>query len=145
MNTHRHTRTFGGRAFTLIELMLVLVILGLLAAVVVPRFVGQTQKGQIAATKATIDSFKLGLKMFEQACGRFPTSQEGLAALLQQPGNLSSWSGPYLETNAIPQDPWGTAYIYRCPGTHNVDYDVLSCGPDMQPDTADDIGNWTSN
>ncbi len=145
MDTHRQRRTLHGRAFTLIELMLVLVILGLLAAVVVPRFVGQTQKGQIAAAKTTIGSIKTGLKMFEQACGRFPTSQEGLGSLLQQPGNLSGWQGPYLETNTMPVDPWGTAYVYRCPGTHNVDYDVLSCGPDMQPDTADDIGNWNAN
>ncbi|MCE5280118.1 MAG: type II secretion system major pseudopilin GspG [Planctomycetaceae bacterium] len=144
MHTHRQRRTLQGRAFTLIELMLVLVILGLLAAVVVPRFVGQTQKGQIAAAKTTIGSIKTGLKTFEINCGRLPSQQEGLLALVQQPGNLNGWV-KCLDANAVPIDPWGVVYEYRNPSTHGLDFDVFSCGPDMQPDTADDIGNWTAN
>lgn len=131
------------RAFTLIELLLVLVILGILAAVVVPRVVGRGEQARAARAKTDITNISGAIDQFEAECGRFPTTEEGLGALLEQPANAKDWHGPYLKGNKLPTDPWGNAYQYRCPGQHNPrEYDVYSFGRDGQEGTQDDVGNW---
>jgi general secretion pathway protein G len=130
----------ASRAFTLIELLLVLVIIATLAAVVAPRLMGRSLEAKITGAKADIATIKGALETFETDCSRYPTSEEGLGALLQQPGGLQGWHGPYLDK--MPMDPWGHPYIYQCPGTHNTtSFDVSSLGPDGQPSN-DDITNW---
>jgi len=140
-HAHRSRRRVG--AFTLIELLLVMAILIMLAVLVVPRFIGRLGKEKIRATGVDIAQIEGTLDTFEVDCGRLPTTEEGLKALLEQPANADGWQGPYLK-RGVPKDPWGAPYIYRCPGQHNTNgYDLFSCGPDGQEGTADDIDNWT--
>src|SRR3982750_13519 len=101
----RHT------AFTLIELLLVLVILAVLAAVVVPKFTGRSEQAKQAAAKTDISNISMQINAFETATGRYPSTEEGLGALMSAPGNVNGWRGPYLER--VPQDPYGTPYQYR--------------------------------
>ena len=129
------------RAFTLIELMLVVIIIGVLAAMVMPRLVGRSEQARISAAKADVNAnIPLALDLFEMDSGRFPTTEEGLAALRSNPSSLPNWKGPYLKKE--PKDPWGRLYVYKSPGTHNSDYDLLSCGPNGNEGDNDDIGNW---
>jgi general secretion pathway protein G len=134
----RRTRSAIRSAFTLIELLLVLVILAVLAAVVVPKLTGRVEDAKIKACKAEIASIKSALNNFEVDNSRFPTSEEGLNALVQKPANLDNWRG-YLDK--MPLDPWGHAYVYRTPGSGGHDFDLISWGPDGQEGTADDITN----
>jgi len=129
------------KAFTLIELMLVVIIIGVLAAMVMPRLVGRSEQARMVATKSDIDAnIALALDMFEVDNGRYPTTEEGLSALNKNPGTLSNWKGPYLKKE--PRDGWGNVYIYKFPGIHNQDYDLYSKGPNGQDSDKDDIGNW---
>ena len=132
------------RAFTFIEIMLVVLIIGILMGIVVPRMVGQTKAAKIKACKASIHGIGVALSSFEVHAGRFPTTQEGLQALVTKPSGLTDdeWAGPYL--NEIPKDPWGQEFIYRSPGEHNNDYDLVSKGPDKQENTPDDIANYAT-
>lgn len=126
--------------FTLIELMLVVIIIGVLAAMVMPRLVGRSEEARAAAAKADINSnVNLGLDMFEMDNGRYPTTEEGLGALRTNSG-LPSWKGPYLKKD--PKDPWGKPYFYKNPGTHSNDYDLYSAGPNGIEGDEDDVGNW---
>lgn len=130
------------RAFTLIELLLVLVILAVLAAVVVPKFTNRSEQARQAAAKTDVANMETALDAFEIDNGRYPTSDEGLAALLEQPSNLSNWKGPYVR-RGMPVDPWGNGYQYRYPGTQSPSgYDLYSFGPDGRDGGEDDIGNW---
>ncbi|MFB3894063.1 MAG: type II secretion system major pseudopilin GspG [Phycisphaerae bacterium] len=143
----RSHRRFHGRsarrAFTLIELLLVMVILAILAALVIPRFTGQAEKARKKAAASDIASISLALNNFEVNCGRFPTTSEGLAALIAQPGGVTGWEGPYLDPGkGIPKDPWGREYVYKQPGTHENDFDLYSTGPSGQDGGSDNIGNW---
>ncbi|MFH0827378.1 MAG: type II secretion system major pseudopilin GspG [Candidatus Omnitrophota bacterium] len=128
-------------AFTLIELMLVVIIIGVLAAMVMPRLVGRSEQARVAAAKADIEAnIALALDMFEMDTGRFPSNEEGLAALRTNPASLPDWKGPYLKKD--PKDPWGKLYFYKFPGTHSNDYDLYSSGPNGLEADNDDIGNW---
>ena len=131
-------------AFTLIEIILVVVIIALLATLVLTRIAGRGKQARIAAAKAQTSIIKTALNSFELDCGRFPTSTEGLGALIQKPvdlGESANWQR-YLDESRIPLDPWGHEYLYRCPGAVNTDsYDLYSMGPDGKEGTDDDIGN----
>ena len=132
------------RGFTLIELMLVVVIIGALVAMVVPRLAGRSEEARKGVAEADIKSnLALALRLYEVDNGRYPSTEQGLAALLQKPTSPPSpknWKGPYLEQE--PFDPWRKPYVYRYPGSHPPrDYDLYSMGPDGV-DGNDDITNW---
>ena len=136
-----HTRPRRRTAFTLIELLLVLVILGVLAAIVVPKFTNRSQQARETAAKTGLSSISTALSAFEVDHGRFPTGEEGLQALVTAPANLPNWKSAYLPS--IPKDPWGNAYVYKYPGQKNpTEYDIYSFGPDGREGGSDDIGNW---
>jgi general secretion pathway protein G len=133
------TRRHG---FTLVELLLVLVILGTLAAIVVPKFAGRTEQARVTAAQAQIKNFEVVLDSFEVDNGYYPKGKNGLQDLIQQPKDSPNWRGPYLKQE-IPKDPWGNPYIYECPGKHNdSSYDLMSTGPDGRAGGDDDITNW---
>jgi len=135
-------RRAGRSAFTLIELLLVLVILGILAGIVVRHYGGTTERARVSAANADIHQFENALDAFEVDAGRYPSSDEGLNALLVQPANVQSWHGPYVKQ--VNLDPWKNPYIYRFPGTNNRNgYDLLSMGPDGREGGGDDIDNWS--
>lgn len=125
--------------FTLIELLLVLVILGTLAAIVVPKFAGRTEQARITAAQSQISTFGTALDAFEVDNGYYPKT---LQDLVVQPADAPNWKGPYLK-NEIPLDPWGSPYVYECPGRHSISgYDLYSIGPDKREGTDDDITSW---
>ena len=127
--------------FTLVELLLVLVILGILAALVLPKFTGRTEQARVTAAQTQISTFGTALDAFEVDTGSYPRGQEGLNQLIVQPDDVTNWRGPYLKSD-IPLDPWGRAYIYEFPGRVNASgYDIRSMGPDGQANSADDIVN----
>jgi len=126
------------RGFTLIELLLVMAIIAILAAVVVPKYAGRTEQARQAKATADIATLSGLLDTFETDNGRYPTSEEGLQALVNNPGNLTNWK--HL-TDKVQLDPWGHPYIYRYPGTNGKSYDLISCGPDGQEGAADNITN----
>jgi general secretion pathway protein G len=126
--------------FTLVEMLLVITIIGILAALVIPKMVGRSEQARVTAVHADISSIKTALDAFEVDNGYYPKNMQDL---LQAPNNAKNWHGPYLEK--VPQDPWGNNYLYYYPGKHNQNsYDLLSVGPDGKEGSEDDIGNWTS-
>ena len=133
----------GSRGFTLIEIMLVVVIIGALAAMVVPRLTGRSEQAKNAVAKADIEALlATALKLYELDNGNFPTTSQGLEALLKKPMSSpvpTNWNGPYIEKR--PVDPWGRLYVYSSPGDHRLDYDIYSNGKDASQDD-DDIVNW---
>ncbi len=133
------------KGFTFIELMVVVIILGILAAIVLPKFTGRTREARIKAAESQIQVFSTALEAYELDNGRYPTTEQGLEALVKKPTIPpipKNWKGPYLQKK-IPKDPWGNPYIYKCPGTHNPgSYDLYSYGPDGKEGGGDDITNW---
>lgn len=134
------------KGFTLIEIMLVIILIGILAAITVPRLTGKTTQARVAAARSEIDgSLSVSLDMYELDAGKYPTSEQGLKALIEKPTTSpepTSWKGPYLKKKEVPKDPWGNDYIYECPGKQNEDFDLSSSGPDGQAGNDDDINNW---
>jgi len=147
MNRIRTVGECGGprdsAGFTLLELLVVMVIIGLLAGYVAPRYFAQIGKSEVKATRAQIDALEKALDQYRLDTGHYPTSEQGLAALVVKPANETKWDGPYLK-KVVPMDPWGNAYVFKSPGDHG-DFDLLSYGKDGQPGgsgEAADITNW---
>lgn len=133
----------NSKGFTLVELLVVLVILGLLAALVGPKLFPKLGKGKQAAAKAQIELLEQGLDQYRLDVGNYPTTQEGLNALMSNPGGVEKWDGPYLK-KGLPDDPWGKPYHYQSPGTHG-EYDLFSYGRDGSPGGEGedkDVTNW---
>lgn len=173
--THSKLHAALRHGFTLVELLIVLAILVLLASLVGPRLLGSKQKADINAVKAQIGMFQSALERYSLDMNRFPSTEEGLAALVtksstdggssdssssessgsEATGDAStestqgggSWDGPYLKSESVPMDPWGKAYSYEFPPTHNKINipDIWSFGPDGQENTDDDIKSWTGD
>jgi len=140
MNSKRNDR-----GFTLIELLIVMIILGMLAALVAPRMFGKVGKSKQKAAKAQISLFETALDTYRLDMGKFPTSEQGLGVLREKPDDGNNWDGPYLPKE-VPLDPWGGPYEYKFPSEHS-DYEIISYGADKQPGGEDedvDIVNWKS-
>jgi general secretion pathway protein G len=119
----------GSRGFTLIEMLVVLVIIGLIMGLVGPRVLNYLSEARVKAAKLQIEAFSSSLDLFYLDTGRYPTSSEGLTALAKRPGNMTGWNGPYLKSGAVPADPWTHDYIYRSPGD-STPYEIISLGSD---------------
>ena len=145
LNQAKQTIGRGRRqgAFTLVEMLLVITIIGILAALVVPKMMGRSEQARQAAARSDLSSIKTALDAFEVDNGYYPKGKNGLGDLIQTPRDARAWHGPYLDN--VPTDPWGNPYIYEFPGKHNPSsYDLYSAGPDGKPGNDDDIGNWQS-
>lgn len=119
------------RGFTLLELLVVLVVLGLLAGIVAPKYFNQVGKSEAKVARAQIEGLAKALDIYRLELGHYPSSEQGLIALVSAPSGEGKWAGPYLQ-KGVPQDPWGRDYVYRSPG-ENGDFDLLSMGKDGQP------------
>jgi general secretion pathway protein G len=132
---------FSRKGFTLIEILLVVMIIGILVGLVVPHLGGRAEQARIQAARADIEGgISAALDLYELENGTYPQKLEDL---ITQPTNARNWRGPYLK-RGLPKDPFGNPYVYQFPGSHNpTSYDLSSGGPDKQSGTADDITNWT--
>ncbi|MHC4269637.1 MAG: type II secretion system major pseudopilin GspG [Planctomycetota bacterium] len=130
--------------FTLIELLIVMIIIGLLAAFVVPKLIGKVDDSKITAAKAQIELISTALDMYKLDTGKYPSQGTGLSALNTKSDDVENWNGPYLKKEKVPKDPWGTDYIYKYPGEHG-DFDIISYGADKTgggEDDNKDIVSW---
>jgi len=131
------------RGFTLLELLVVMVIIGMLAGFVAPKFFAQIGKSEVKTARAQIDALEKSLDQYRIDVGRYPTTEQGLAALNERPAGETKWAGPYLK-KSIPADPWSKPYVYKFPGEHG-EFDLFSYGKDGQSGgtgEAEDIVNW---
>lgn len=145
MNPSNPSSRRSRAGFTLLELLVVIVIIGLLVSIVGPRFFGQVGKSKSKTAKVQIESLEKALDLYRLDLGRYPTTELGLAALNARPQNESKWNGPYLKKD-VPLDPWGKPYLYKQPGEHG-EFDLISLGSDGQPGgtgEAADVTNWES-
>lgn len=134
------------RGVTLIEMLVVMTIIALFAALVAPRLLSRSDTARVTAARAQINSFMTALGAYKLDTGVFPTTEQGLQALRTKPSNLNQWNGPYLPQE-IPVDPWGNAYVYKFPGEHGDEPDIVSHGADGQPGgegTNADVVSWKS-
>lgn len=121
----------AAKGFTLLELLVVIVIIGLLAGYVAPKYFSQVGKSEVQVARAQIDALEKALDQYRLDTRRYPTTEQGLKVLIEKPVNDAQWNGPYLR-KSVPLDPWGHPYIYRIPGTKG-DYDIVSYGKDGRP------------
>jgi general secretion pathway protein G len=131
------------RGFTLLELLVVMVIIGLLVGYVAPMYFKQVGKSEVKVARAQIEAFGKALDQYRLDSGHYPTTEQGLQALTTKPADETRWDGPYLK-KGVPLDPWGAAYIYKRPGTKG-EYDIISLGKDSAPGGTGedaDIGSW---
>ncbi|MDO8294087.1 MAG: type II secretion system major pseudopilin GspG [Gallionella sp.] len=141
MTRFKFSRRTAG--FTLLELLVVMVIIGMLAGFVGPKFFAQIGKSQVKTARAQIDALEKALDQYRLEVGHYPSTEQGLAALNERPSGEAKWSGPYLK-KAVPMDPWSHEYLYKMPGEHG-EYDLFSYGKDGQSGgsgEAEDITNW---
>ena len=134
------------RGFTLLELLVVMVIIGLLASYVAPRYFTQVGKSEVKAARAQLDAFDKALSTYRLDTDHYPSTEQGLRALVERPPEEPRWSGPYL-AKTVPADPWGHAYVYRVPGADSHDFDLLSLGRDGRTGGTDldaDISVWST-
>jgi general secretion pathway protein G len=122
----------GEDGFTLVEMLVVITIIGLIMALVGPRVLNYLSESKVKTARIQIESFSSALDLFYLDNGRYPSSSEGLTALVQRPGNVNSWNGPYIKSVTVPTDPWGRPYVYRSPGERSL-YEITSYGPSGQP------------
>lgn len=138
-----NSRSTLHKGFTLLELLVVMVIIGLLAGYVAPKYFSQVGKSEIKVARAQMGALEKALDQYRLDIGRYPTTEQGLGALVQRPASESKWSGPYLRKD-VPLDPWGKPYQYKFPGERS-EYDLFSYGKDGQPGGSAegaDITNW---
>ncbi|RMF93359.1 MAG: type II secretion system protein GspG [Candidatus Schekmanbacteria bacterium] len=134
---------YDDRGFTLIEIMVVVVIIGILATLIGTAVIGRIDDANIAKAKSDISTIASALQLYKMDNGSYPTTEEGLEALVKKPAGARNWSkGGYIEGKKIPKDPWGSEYNYLSPGVNNPDYDLWSNGKDKISGTEDDIQSW---
>ena len=137
-------RLLGKGGFTLLELLIVMIIIGLLAALIGPKMIGRVGESRQTVAKQQIEGFSSALEMYKLDTTKYPTQEQGLEALVTQPQGINNWKGPYLKKKFIPKDPWGNNYVYTYPGEHG-DYDMVSYGADGNSggDGEDkDVASW---
>lgn len=145
IKVRRPSRRRSQRGFTLVEMLVVITIIGLIMGLIGPRVLNYLTESKVKATKIQIQSFASALDLFFLDLGRYPTSAEGLGALVRDPGGLRTWNGPYIKGSSVPNDSWGHSYVYRSPGERSS-YDIISYGADGQEGgtgTAADISTVT--
>jgi general secretion pathway protein G len=142
----RYSARASQGGFTLVEILVVITIIGLIMGLVGPRVLNYLTESKAKAAKIQIESFSSALDLYFLDTGRYPSSTEGLGALVKRPSaTVAAWNGPYLKGSLVPDDPWGHPYVYRAPGQHGV-YDIVSYGADGQEGgsgAASDITSWT--
>jgi general secretion pathway protein G len=141
----RQRKRSSEKGFTLVEMLVVISIIAMVMALVGPRVLNYLTESKVKVAKVQIESFESALDLYFLDAGRYPTSAEGLRALLERPGGAVGWGGPYLKGDAVPSDPWGRPYVYRSPGEHGP-YDIVSYGSDGHEGgagTEADITSWT--
>jgi len=127
----RRSARKGERGFTLVEILVVITIIGLIMALVGPQVLRYLTESKVKAAKIQIESLSSALDLLFLDIGRYPTTAENLTALVQRPGNIAAWNGPYLKGGIVPTDPWGAPYVYRAPGQRGA-YEIVSYGSDGQ-------------
>lgn len=139
-----HRRIRGEAGFTLVEILVVLVILGLLGALVGPRVLGYLSSAKSDTARLQVDGISQALDLYRLDSGSYPKTADGLEALIAAPADVKGWNGPYLDSKGVPLDPWGNAYVYKSPGDHG-DYDLSTLGADGVPGgdgEASDVTSW---
>jgi general secretion pathway protein G len=139
---HRGLRRATQAGFTLIEMLVVITIIGLIMALVAPRVLNYLSESKVKAAKIQIASFSSALDLYYLDAGQYPSSSQGLDALVKRPSDVEAWNGPYLKGGVVPEDPWGHAYVYHSPSEHGA-YDIISYGVDgQQGGPASEITSW---